>query len=124
MPFEIPQSQDIPPGTYKAILEKVEERTGGKFGDGNFRVWDWIVDVNGKGELLSVSTSMNTGPRSTSYAWLTALLGRAPQAGEKIDDPTGKQVLLTIGKKDNGFPKVEAVSPYVDPQQTVPGIPR
>lgn len=124
MTFEIQAGVDIAPGTYKAQLERTEIKAGGSFGDGKFRVWHWLADVNGEATPISDSTSLNTGPQSKAYARLTALLGRAPVAGEKLEDPTGKTVLLTIGKKDNGFPRIDAVGAFVDPQQTVEGLPR
>lgn len=129
MPFEIPNAPDFPPGTYKAQLAGVMVKSGGKFvspnnPDGSYRVWDWLVEKDGRLEPLSITTSLNTGPRSTSYQWLTALLGRAPVAGEKLEDPTGRTVLLTISRKENGFPKIDAVGAYIEPQQALPGVPR
>ncbi len=122
--FEIAAGSVIEPGTYKAQLQRTEVKNGGKFGDGTFRIWHWIVDVDGEAVELSDSTSNATGPQSKAFTRLIALLGRTPQAGEKIEDPTGKTVVLTIGRKENGFPKVEAVGAYVDPQQTVEGLPK
>jgi hypothetical protein len=121
MPFEIPTTVDIKDGTYPATLEKVEASEGQY---GTMRKWHWLVENGDKIDSLSVITSANTGPQSKSYLWLTALLGRAPQAGEKLEDPTGTRVLLQIGHNDKGFPTVLAVHPYQEPQQTVPGIPR
>lgn len=123
--FEI-TGVEIPPGNYPAILEKVEVDSG-QFGD--FRKWHWLVEVGQEGgetkiEPLTQLTSANTGPQSKSYQQLTALLGQAPQAGTKVGTPTGKRVLLTIGKNAKGFPTVEAVSPFAEPQQTLPGVPR
>ena len=129
MTFEIPNIKQIPAGTYKAQLEKVEVVEGGKYTsasnpDGSFRKWHWLLELDGKLEAFSDTTSINTGPNSTSYKRLTALLGEEPKSGQKIETPTGKTVLLQITQKENGFPKVEAVLPYVDPQQTTPGVPR
>ena len=136
MTFEIPQpsGSDLEPGTYKAQLLGVTVKSGGKFvspqnPEGKYRLWDWAVEKagdNGEVELVPFSdtTSLNTGPKTNSYARLTALLGKAPQAGETIETPTGKTVMLQIVRKENGFAKVEAVLPFVDPQQTLPGVPR
>lgn len=121
MPFEIPSHTTIEPGTYKAQLERVDTDEGSF---GTYRKWYWLVEADGKLESLSALTSAHTGPRSRSYQWLTALLGRAPQAGEKLEDPTGKTVLVTVGKNDKGFNTVEAVLPLVDPTQVKEGIPR
>lgn len=123
MPFtiEAPKGPDIPAGTYKAQLLKVE--TGqGQFG--SQRKWFWLVNVDGKGEELSVLSSTNTSPSSKSYKWLTALLGKAPQVGETIEDPTGKTVMLNIGPNDKGYPTILDIIPIVEPVQTEAGIPR
>lgn len=129
MGFEIPAAQDIEPGTYKAQLLGTSIKDGGKFTSpsnptGSYRVWDWLIDDGKEGTAFTDTTSINNGPKSVSYQRLTALLGRAPQAGEKIEDPTGKTVMLQIGRKENGFPKVEAVIAFVEPQQSLPGVPR
>ena len=119
----------IDPGTYKAQLAGSSIKTGGKFVSdknptGDYRQWEWLVEVPGKDlQSLSDNTSLFTGPASETYKRLTALLGRAPVAGEEIENPVGKTVLLTISRKDNGYAKIDLVSPYVDPQQTVPGVP-
>ena len=123
--------EQIEPGTYKAQLEGSQVMEEGSFKTdknqkGSYRRWNWLVEVPGKEGLtpMSDNTSLFTGPKSITHARLTALLGRAPQAGEEIENPVGKTVLLTISKKDNGYAKIDLVSPYVDPQQTVPGVPR
>ena len=126
MTFEIPTTVDIPDGSYVATLEKVEADKG-NFGD--FRKWSFIVhDVTteeGKQDLpITALTSANTGPQSKSFQWLTALLGAPPKAGTKIESPTGSRCVVTITHNDKGFPKVETVGPFVDPQQTLPGVPR
>lgn len=128
--FVIPEKgADLEPGNYKAQLVGVTIKDGGKFTSpqnptGKYRLWDWAVEKDGELVPFSDTTSLNTGPKTVAYSRLTALTGKPPQAGEKIPTPTGKTVILQIGVKENGFPKIEAVIPYVDPQQTVPGIPR
>lgn len=132
MTFEIPTTVDIPNGKYVASLAEVKEDTG-QFG--KFRRWTWLVEVpaheDEDGQKIEASieeltqlTSANTGPQSKSYIQLAALLGRAPKAGEKIESPNGQRAVLTIGHNEKNFPTVEAVGPYVDPQQSLPGIPR
>jgi len=127
MTFEVPITVDIPDGTYVASLAGVTEDTG-QFG--KFRRWEWLVEVpktddkEGSIEELSQLTRANTGPQSKSYRQLTALLGEAPKAGQKIDSPNGKRVTVTITHNDKGFPTIGEVGPYVDPQMALPGIPR
>ena len=122
MPFEIPTSLEIADGTYPGTLERVEPYNHPQYGDG--RKWFWLIEHDGKLDSLSTITSGNTGPKSKSYAFLTGLLGRAPKAGEQIEDPTGNKVLLQITHNDKGFPTVAAVLPFSEPQQELPGIPR
>lgn len=122
MTFEISSGNDLEDGTYKAQLARTEVRKDGQYGD--FRVWHWIVDKGGETVEWSDSTSLATGPGSKTFARLTALTGRVPVVGEKIEEPTGKTVVLTIGRKKNGFGGVQAIGPYVDPQTTVEGLPR
>lgn len=123
--FNIPDTVDIPDGVYTAMLQGVENDKGA-FGD--FRRWQWLIDVPGeKGtEIVPLTqlTSANTGPQSKSYKQLTALLGAAPKAGENIEPPTGKRVTVTINHNEKGFPTVAEVGAYVDPQQTIEGLPR
>ena len=130
MPFEITSgsNKDIAPGTYKATLTEVSiKETESPPGSGTitqYRLWDFLADVNGQLTPVSGTSSLNTGPKSKAYQWLTALIGKAPQAGETIEDPIGKMVLLTISRKDNGFPKIDLLTAYVEPVQTEAGIPR
>lgn len=123
MPFTIdpPKGANIPDGTYKAQLMNVNSTTG-QFGAQ--REWYFLVDVNGKGEELKAFTSANTSPSSKAFKWLSALLGRTPQTGETIEDPTGKTVMLVIAKNDKGYPAIVDVMPHVEPVQVEAGIPR
>lgn len=125
MEFEISGGLDIPDGQYPAALLSVTEDSG-QFG--KFRKWEWLVEYTEDGETktdsLSQLTSANTGPQSKSYQILTALIGRSPKSGEKVETPAGKRAILTLEHNDKGFMKVAAVSPFVEAQQTVPGIPR
>jgi hypothetical protein len=119
--FEIPTTVEIADGTYPAVVESIESGTG-SFGPQ--RKWSFLVEHDGKIDSISAITSGNTGPRSKAYAFLSGLLGRAPLAGEKIDDPTGTRCLVTITHNEKGFPTIGAVAPYQEPQQTLPGVPR
>jgi hypothetical protein len=126
MPFEIAQgAPDIAPGTYKGTLEKVELGEGTFNGNtGPIRVWHFLIDVAGELMPISATSSMGTGPKTKAYQWLTAILGTAPQAGTVVEDPIGKVVLVTVSKKENGWPKIEQLSPYLEPVQATPGVPR
>jgi len=124
MPFTIGTggAPNIPDGTYKAQLLRVEDGIPTKFG--NSRKWYWLIDVAGTGEELSQLTSENTAPGTVSYRQLVALTGREPAVGETIEDPTGKTVLMDIKRKQNGWPGVEAVRPFVAPTEVEAGVPR
>jgi len=122
MPFEIEASgPDIPDGTYPAVLESVIEDTG-QFG--KFRKWTWLVEAGDKIEALTTYSSAKTGTQTKSYRFLEGLLGKSPQVGERFEDPTGTRVLVQIVRNKKGFPDVDAVLPYTEPQQVMPGVPR
>ena len=119
--FNIPTTVEIEDGRYSAVLESVEAGTG-SFGPQ--RKWSFLVEHDGKIDSISVITSGNLGPRSKAYLFLSGLLGRAPKAGESIDDPTGTRCLVDVTHNEKGFPTIEAVHQYVAPQQELHGIPR
>lgn len=131
MTFEIPTTVDIPDGSYVASLESVREDTGSF---GKYRKWTFLIEVPEREvdgqklpasiEPLTTLTSANTGPQSKSYQWLTAILGAAPKAGTTVESPNGKRCTVTISHNEKGFPKIDQVGLYVDPQQSLPGIPR
>lgn len=129
--FNIPTTVDVPDGVYTAMLEEVEEGDGSF---GKYRKWHFLVDVPsdklgkpaGTVEIvpLSALTSINTGPQSKSYKWLTALLGGAPQAGTAVASPNGSRAVVTVTHNDKNFPTISDVGPYVDPVKSGDGIPR
>lgn len=124
--FEIPTTVEIEDGTYPAVVEAIEPM---QTSFGASRKWSFLVehkDASGAAKIDSISTitSANLGPRSKAYGFLSGILGRPLKAGEKVDDPTGTRVLVTIEHNEKGFPTVTAVAQYVDPQQTLPGVPR
>jgi hypothetical protein len=126
MPFVIKgPSITINDGTYPAVLESVTtEPSQNPSIPGDVRRWTFLVEHDGKVEPLEALSSDATSPRSKVYAWLTALIGREPKAGETIEDPTGARCLLQITHNEKGFPKVSNVMPYAEPQQTIEGLPR
>lgn len=126
MTIEIAEFTDIPEGQHTGTLEKVEE---GRGNFGPFRKWSWLVELKGENGETDIVPHMQygsggTGPRSGTFQILTALLGRQPKAGEKVEPPIGNRAVLTFGRNEKGYPKIVAYSPYVDPQKTLDEIPR
>jgi hypothetical protein len=116
---------EIKDGTYPAVLESIETVPSPSATiAGDARRWTFLVEHDGKVEPLSVFSSMNTGPKTKAYAWLTALLGEAPKAGKTYEEPVGKRVLVKVVHKESGWPDVAEVLPYAEPQQTIEGLPR
>jgi hypothetical protein len=126
VPFTIQGPQlEIADGTYPAVLESVTtEPSKTPTIPGDVRRWTFLIEHDGKVEPMDALSSTGTGPKTKSYAWLTALIGREPKAGETIEDPTGARCLLQITHNEKGFPKVSNVMPYAEPQQTIEGLPR
>ena len=64
------------------------------------------MEHEGQGRVTDdLYTSANTGTGSKSYQFLTGLIGRDPQVGERFEDPTGTRVLVQIISNKKGFPK-------------------
>lgn len=123
MPFEISAPKvEVPAGTYKGQLLRVEPEETGQYGPQ--RKWFFLVDVNGEGKEHMEYTSTNVSPKSKAYMFLKGFLGRDLQAGEKIEEPTGKTAMLVFVEKKNGYTGIDAIIPIVEPVQTEAGIPR
>lgn len=122
MPFEISKGTGVPAGTFKGQLLRVENDPGGKFGPQ--RKWYFAVETADEVIEHMEYVSTNTGPGSKTYQYLKGLLGRELQAGEVIEEPTGKTAMLTFVQKANGYSKLESITPIVEPVQTEAGIPR
>ena len=122
MPFEISAAKGVPAGQYKGQLLRVEADAGGKFGPQ--RKWFFAVELPDSIEEHMEFTSDNVSPGSKAYKYLQGLLGRELQAGEVIEEPTGKTVLLTFEKKANGYSTLSAITPIVEPVQVEANIPR
>ena len=78
---------------------------------------DTVVDEYTDEPLtFEFSTSTAMSARSTGFKWATAFLRRAPkleELGKLKGLLLGKKALVVIGQKENGFPKVEEVFPYM-----------
>jgi len=78
MPFTIQGPQlEIADGTYPAVLESVTtEPSKTPTIPGDVRRWSFLVEHDGKVEPMDALSSTGTGPKTKSYAWLTALIQR------------------------------------------------
>lgn len=108
------------PGTYQAILTELVPFTYTKDGVEE-TLLRWTFE--GKGFRQEEASSLNTGPRSKAFGWMTALLGHKPAMGESIgkwhretdgtwkgDSPLiGLACQVSIIDGENGYPKIGAV---------------
>ena len=104
MTLEVPQVQALEPGIYAATVTNLETKTTDA---GTFRIWSFDVG----GEKVTASSSMMFGPKSKTYKWVTALIGRTPVPGEKLEVIGRSCQLHLIVDEDSGYNKVETVLP-------------
>lgn len=73
-------------------------------------IFEWVFAIDDETGLeIQDNTSTASGPKSKMFGWLTALLGgKAPDVGTDFEaaDLVGRTALATIGKNDNGWPKI------------------
>lgn len=95
----------IAPGPYQATCTGLAEKATK---DGaTFRVWEFTLD---DGRTTSGASSLSTSPKSKGGKWLTALLGRQPEAGETVE-PVGRRCTIIIELDDSGYERVTTVAP-------------
>lgn len=104
MTLEVPEVQALDPGIYPATVTNLEVKTTDS---GTFRIWSFDVG----GEKVTASSSMMFGPKSKTYKWVTALIGRTPVPGEKLEVIGRVCQLHLIVDEDSGYNKVETVLP-------------
>lgn len=106
---ELAFGRPIDPGTYTGVVLSVEAaRIETDDGPKDLLRWTFAIDLDGHGEEIDALSSRATSPRSKPYGWVTALLGRAPEPGErvKLADLSGRSALVSIELDDNNYPKV------------------
>ena len=111
-----PQS-DIAPGVYVVTLTSISEQrtilpqTGPNAGkEVTLRDWTFALE---DGSEIQGSASIASGPKSKTYAWLTALLGGTPPTIGASYSPSqliGRMALATIAVPDDGWPKITNLS--------------
>jgi hypothetical protein len=104
----------VTPGTYPATCQAVEAVTlDTADGPRDLLRWTFRVAVSEDAPEAEVDalSSRNTSPRSKPYAWVSALLGRTPEPGERVAlaDLAGRSGLVSIENDENGYPKVSGL---------------
>lgn len=108
---------NVAAGTYEATLVDISEprtifpKTGPNAGS-EVQLRDWTFALE-DGMEVTGSASVASGPKSKTYAWLTALLGGTPptvgQAYPK-SQLLGREALVTITIDEGGWPKIANIS--------------
>ena len=134
------QQANVEPGTYLVILTQISEpreilpQTGPNAGKlVTLRDWTFALE---DGTEVRGSASTASGPKSKTYAWLTALLGGTPPAVGQVvpfSQLVGREALATITVDEGGWskianltakPRTRAASPVATPQPPTPAITR
>lgn len=108
---------DIEPGVYEVTLTAISEpreiypQTGPNAGKTvTLRDWTFMLE---DGTEVRAGASTASGPKSKTYAWLTALLGGVPPAvGSSYprDQLVGRMALATITVDEGGWPRIANLS--------------
>ena len=108
---------DIEPGTYEVTLTEISEprvifpQTGPNAGK-EVTLRDWTFCLEDDTEIRG-SASTASGPKSKTFAWLTALLGGTPPVvGQSYprSQLIGRLALATIEIDAGGWPKITNLS--------------
>lgn len=111
------QQANIDPGTYWATLIDISEprtilpQTGPNAGK-EVTLRDWTFALEDETEIRG-SASTASGPKSKTYAWITALLGGTPPAvGQKIpfSQLIGREVHVAVAVDEGGWPKITGLT--------------
>jgi hypothetical protein len=108
---------DVAPGTYEATLLSISDpRTifpqSGPNAGKEVQLRDWVFALE-DGTEINGSASVASGPKSKSFAWLTALLGGTPPViGQSYPKSQliGREALITIAIDEGGWPKITNLS--------------
>lgn len=108
---------DIEPGVYEVTLTDISAprtiypQTGPNAGkEVQLRDWTFATD---DGTEIRAGASTASGPKSKTYAWLTALLGGTPPAvgtSYPREQLIGRTAIATITIDDGGWPRIAGLS--------------
>lgn len=108
---------DIAPGVYEVTLTDISEprtiypQTGPNAGkEMQLRDWTFATD---DGTEIRAGASLASGPKSKTFAWLTALLGGVPPAvgsSHPREQLIGRTAIATITIDEGGWPRITALS--------------
>jgi hypothetical protein len=119
---------DIDPGVYEVTLTEITEpRTifpmSGPNAGKEVQLRDWMFSLEDGTELRG-SASTASGPKSKTFAWLTALLGGTPPvvgSSYPRDQLIGRSALATIIIDEGGWPKITNLSAMPKAMPVRPG---
>lgn len=108
---------DIDPGVYEVTLTDISEpRTifpqSGPNAGKEVQLRDWKFALEDGSEITG-SASTASGPKSKTFAWLTALLGGTPPTIGRAypkDQLIGREALATIAIDEGGWAKIANLS--------------
>lgn len=120
---------DIDPGVYEVTLLDISEpRTifpqSGPNAGKEVTLRDWTFTLEDGTEIRG-SASTASGPKSKTYAWLTALLGGTPPAvGQSYPKSqlVGRLALATISIDEGGWPKIQNLSAMPRSMAAAPAV--
>lgn len=77
--------------------------------------WGFSIDDVGDNSMVWATSGESTGARSRTFGIITALFGgKQPPVGQQLDIEKhliGRRALVTVRRDDNGYMKVDAVTP-------------
>jgi hypothetical protein len=110
MDVTIKAPDTAPAGTYPAAFEALEERTSRE--GVPFWRWSFTVRTPDGSRSISGASSTNTGPKSKSYRWFTALLGRRPAPNETLGaNLAGRVCLVVLADGEDGYTDLVDILP-------------
>lgn len=120
---------DIAPGVYEVTLTDISEpRTifpmSGPNAGKEVTLRDWTFALEDGTEIRG-SASTASGPKSKTFAWLTALLGGTPpQVGQTYprSQLIGREALATISVDEGGWPKITQLSARPRARTAAPAV--